>query len=122
MWRYLQLFISGTIGFLIPLSIASKTLLVHELKQRGVQTHLLPWPLIKELADNTLKIAQLVSKHGGMTTRDSLVHGTQAVADRVAELLIGQPVSRWDGRMEQEQRAEIATTLAKYRISTRVDS
>ena len=102
------------LGRFAPLSLTSKTLLLQELKTRGIPTARFPYELIRQLSDEVVSNARLNAKFGSFTLHEGVVHGTENIAERIAEIFGIQPPARWDDDLRRSQRAQLSDRLKHY--------
>lgn len=125
-WLTIRFILFAIVGRLVPLRIASVTLLIQELKNNGISPSLLPSSCIDEIAHEILHTAQLVAKYGAKkrytaytsanNARNNLVLGTEFAAERIAELLSGR-VGHWDDQIHREARVRLKGILVKHGVS-----
>ena len=104
---------AAIVGYFVPLELASKTLLMQELKGYGVPA--LPLPCIEELAAFQLLMARQTAKFGRGNVRGNLVSGTEFLAEYIAEIMGRCPIA-YDGPVYRERRAQIADVLVRHGV------
>jgi hypothetical protein len=119
-WITLKFLFWTAIGSLVPLNVTSETLLIQELRARNVPSRLFPMSCIAEIADITLKRVRMIDARSGqlrlprIPLRSNLMHRTEYVADRIAEILCFKAIERDDNSLTQEDRAELEIVLKRH--------
>lgn len=119
-WLTLKFLLWTAIGSLVPLNVTSERLLIEELRARNVQSRLFPMCCIAEIADITLKRVRMMDARSRqlrlarIPLRSNLMHRTEYVADRIAEILCIKAIDRNDNSLTREDRAELEIVLKRY--------
>jgi hypothetical protein len=120
-WAFVRLIPVAIFGFFVPLKVASRTLLLQDLKSLGVPVNEIPTHCVLELAEANLKLARLVAQNSPTikfpnSARANLVYRTEYVAERIAELMAIKPISPRESSLNPEGRAKIAAVLQRYGV------
>lgn len=106
--------VAWIVGILTPLNIASRAVLLDELKARGARTDEIPTPCLYELATANLKRAKLLVGHTVGSATEGLFSVTSERADRIAELLGVQDIDRRESSWATDGRIEFGAILARH--------
>ena len=119
-WMTLKFLFWTAVSSLVPLNYTSESLLIQELKARNVQSRLFPMTCIAEIADITLKRVRMIDARSRqlrlprIPLRNNLMHRTEYVADRIAEILGIKAIERDDNSLMREDRAELEVVLMRH--------
>lgn len=119
-WMTLKFLFWTAFSSLVPLNHTSESLLIQELRARNVQSRLFPMSCIAEIANITLKRVRMIDARAHqlrlprISLRNNLMHRTEYVADRVAEILGTKAIERDDNSLMREDRAELEVVLMRH--------